>query len=377
MKDLDRTFRLQADPSATLSWRVVPERNLLELCRQASAHQTDSVCLTRQLEPRLMKLLCLLAAANGQVLTRDELMCALWPRVVVNENSLTRAVSELRKALNPEPLAPAAGAHGLIETVPKRGYRLDTNILPMAPGSIPVAVMTGSSPVAAGRPIQQRPAAWAVLAVAMSLSAVVSSVWTQHWTDPAGGIPASRLIAGSAISPDTHSAPAVVPPAPTTLGDRVISDPLVLPEGLQWRESVHLDHDSGQEDALNTSAAVVAPDGRFMAFVEEFPGQSQLRLRSLVDTGDAWTVFSSHAPITHLQWSPLDAGLLFTVQDTVLATPAVLSNGTAPDTASASRLARLMLLDLESMEIRELYRRAIPEAASDKEIYTGGSGNLT
>src|SRR5690606_38532523 len=117
---------------ATLSWKVIPDRNLIELWRHSSVEQRGSVCLTRQLEPRLMKLLCLLADANGQVLTRDDLMTALWPRVVVNENSLTRAVSDLRKALNPEPLAIAAN---LIETVPKRGYRL-TEVLEPVPAPV-------------------------------------------------------------------------------------------------------------------------------------------------------------------------------------------------------------------------------------------------
>lgn len=350
MKDLDGVFRLQADPSATLSWKVIPDRNLLELWRHPAANERGSVCLTRQLEPRLMKLLCLLADAQGQVITRDDLMTALWPRVVVNENSLTRAVSDLRKALNPAPLAAATNS---IETVPKRGYRLQAplwladaeTVEPATAPAVALAVTTRS-------PIQ-RLSSYGILALAIAVSAVVSSVWTQK---TAGTLEPAMLVA------ETRSAE----PAPV-LEDRVLANPLALPPGLQWRESMHVD----QDDA---STAVMAPDGRFMAFVETFSGQSQLRLRSLDKSGEVWTVFSSQGAITHLQWSPLDAGLLFTVQDPALTPAAVINN--APDAQQPSRLARLMLLDLESMKIRELYRRAI-DSAPDSDVYINASGNLT
>lgn len=378
MKDLNSVFWLQADSSASLSWRVLPARNLLELCQHAPDRPSSSICLTRQIEPRLMKLLCLLAAAEGQVLTRDELMTALWPRVVVNENSLTRAVSDLRKALNPEPVAAASQTNAMIETVPKRGYRLDTPVLGNEPGPANITQVSVQSALATAPVLQRRPGAWAGLAIAMSLSAVVSSIWTQHWLNPADDRVGSALVAEAPIEVERASVALTPAPMAPQLLDQVISEPMTLPEGLQWRESVHLDQQNLSVAPAATTAAVVAPDGRFMAFVEAFPGQSQLRLRSLIDSSEAWTVFSSHAPITHLQWSPLDNGLLFTVQDTVLATPAVLSNGAAPDTASSARLARLMLLDLESMEIRELYRRAVPaELPADKDIYSAGSGNLT
>lgn len=385
MKDFNGLFRLQADPSATLSWRVSPERNLLELCYDTPQPGTSQVCLTRQLEPRLMKLLCLLAAAGGQVLTRDELMTALWPRVVVNENSLTRAVSELRKALNPAPLAPAYGAQGLIETVPKRGYRLDTRVLPLdvlppepLPGNTPVLSGPGLPvlPAAARRSVQ-RPWSYAVLGLAMAVSAVLSSLWTQHSTTLGGEVISTQAAEWLAdIGADNSQRPAQPVAPASVLGDHVINDAITLPEGLEWRESLHVEQGPLVTDAGSPRATVVAPDGRFMAFVEEFPGQSQLRLRSLVEPGEAWTVFTSHGPITHLQWSPLDAGLLFSVEDAAVATPAVLANGSAPESASPSRLARLMLLDLESMEIRELYRRAVPaEQPSGQPSYT--SGNLT
>src|SRR5690606_40759878 len=100
---LDRTFRIGA-------WIARPDSNEL--------HSLNKGGDVRSLEPRLMQLLCILAAAPQRVFTRSELMDRLWPRVVVNDNSLTRAVSELRKMLASD------GSGPYIDTIPKSGYRL-------------------------------------------------------------------------------------------------------------------------------------------------------------------------------------------------------------------------------------------------------------
>ncbi|MDP2380339.1 MAG: winged helix-turn-helix domain-containing protein, partial [Pseudohongiella sp.] len=104
-------------------WQVDPLRNLIQ------TRGTETQTIKRQIEPRLMHLLCLLASAGGRVISREQLMNALWPKVVVNENSLTRAVSDLRKALV-HPDFPAADSTrcALIETLSKKGYRLNAQV---------------------------------------------------------------------------------------------------------------------------------------------------------------------------------------------------------------------------------------------------------
>jgi transcriptional activator of cad operon len=72
-----------------------------------------------RLEPKVMDLLFLLAARPGEVFTRDDIMTALWPNIIVGDDTLARAVSRLRKALADDAKEPA-----YIETLPKRGYRL-------------------------------------------------------------------------------------------------------------------------------------------------------------------------------------------------------------------------------------------------------------
>jgi DNA-binding winged helix-turn-helix (wHTH) protein len=58
------------------------------------------------LSPRLYDLLRLLVSRPGELVTKEELLEALWPGVFVTENSLTRAVSDLRQALDDDAGAP-------------------------------------------------------------------------------------------------------------------------------------------------------------------------------------------------------------------------------------------------------------------------------
>ena len=66
-----------------------------------------------------MDLLVLLAERAGKVVSREELLSAVWPGVVVGDEVLTQAVIKLRKALGDAPRKPE-----YIETISKRGYRL-------------------------------------------------------------------------------------------------------------------------------------------------------------------------------------------------------------------------------------------------------------
>ena len=62
--------------------------------------------------------LLLLVEQRGTLLDKDFLLQALWPDVVVDENSLAKVISEVRRALGEEPRD-----SGCIVTVPRRGYR--------------------------------------------------------------------------------------------------------------------------------------------------------------------------------------------------------------------------------------------------------------
>ncbi len=75
--------------------------------------------VTVPLGSRALDILCVLAAAKGDVVSKDELMTKVWPGLVVEENNIQVHVSALRKALNDG----KSGQSHLV-TVPGRGYRL-------------------------------------------------------------------------------------------------------------------------------------------------------------------------------------------------------------------------------------------------------------
>ncbi|MFK7847663.1 MAG: transcriptional regulator, partial [Rhodothermales bacterium] len=74
---------------------------------------------TKTLEPRTMKVLVQLARSKPQVVTREQLLDAVWGDSVVTEHSLTIAISDLRKLFNDDPKLPV-----FIETIRGVGYRL-------------------------------------------------------------------------------------------------------------------------------------------------------------------------------------------------------------------------------------------------------------
>lgn len=75
------------------------------------------------LSPRLVEILACLAARPGAIVTKDELLDRFWPGVHVTENTLTRAVADIRKALGDRPDPPL-----YIQTVARRGYRFIATI---------------------------------------------------------------------------------------------------------------------------------------------------------------------------------------------------------------------------------------------------------
>ena len=67
---------------------------------------------------RAFEILLLLVSRHGELATKDELMTAVWPGIVVEENNIQVHVSALRKVL-----AKAGDAGRYLVTIPGRGYR--------------------------------------------------------------------------------------------------------------------------------------------------------------------------------------------------------------------------------------------------------------
>ncbi|MEL6687611.1 MAG: winged helix-turn-helix domain-containing protein [Pseudomonadota bacterium] len=88
--------------------------------------QIDSESLTiigplgeTSVEPKVMQVLSLLAEANGETVLRETFMDRVWGVAFGSDESLTRAISILRKIFKDQ-----RGRRAMIETVPRKGYRL-------------------------------------------------------------------------------------------------------------------------------------------------------------------------------------------------------------------------------------------------------------
>jgi len=73
---------------------------------------------TITLTPKLVDLLLYFVSRPSVLITKDELLSAIWPDVTVTENALTQAISDLRQSLGDDSSSPT-----YIQTVARRGYR--------------------------------------------------------------------------------------------------------------------------------------------------------------------------------------------------------------------------------------------------------------
>lgn len=77
--------------------------------------------------PRVMDLIVYLASRSGEVVTKEELLDAVWATRFVAESALSSAIAEARHGLGDDPATPR-----FLETIPKRGYRLLLGPAPVA-----------------------------------------------------------------------------------------------------------------------------------------------------------------------------------------------------------------------------------------------------
>jgi len=114
MPDSNTTTRLEG-PFTVGDWLVAPDFNRL-------SKDGESV----QIELKLMEVLVHLAERPGELVTKRELIDAVWEVEVISDGTLTRAIALLRKALRDDARRPR-----FIETIPKRGYRFIAPVVPI------------------------------------------------------------------------------------------------------------------------------------------------------------------------------------------------------------------------------------------------------
>ena len=70
------------------------------------------------LRPQAFEVLSFLAAHRGKLVSKDELINAVWRGATVTDDSLTQCIVEIRKAIGDR-------SRSIIRTVPKRGFIFD------------------------------------------------------------------------------------------------------------------------------------------------------------------------------------------------------------------------------------------------------------
>ena len=137
------------------------------------AHQAvlsrDGVPLN--LRPKSFDVLHYLVRHPQRLISREELLRAAWPGLVVTDDSLTQCLIEIRKVLDDR-------KKSLVRTVPRRGYLLDVPVQIEAAGRPGIS---GQGETAAGR----APSRWTLLAL-LVLAVAVGATWWRSGAPPKG-----------------------------------------------------------------------------------------------------------------------------------------------------------------------------------------------
>jgi DNA-binding winged helix-turn-helix (wHTH) protein/tetratricopeptide (TPR) repeat protein len=129
-----------------------------------------------------MELLVFLARHSGEVVSKDELLNGVWGTEAVSESALTRSMTELRQALGDLVSEPT-----IIETIPKRGYRLIAPVSVVEPEgpAFPLPTLPATTPEPAPIPKAQRRALAAGLVILISASLVIAgAAWARVHRTP-------------------------------------------------------------------------------------------------------------------------------------------------------------------------------------------------
>ncbi|HWN38637.1 MAG TPA: winged helix-turn-helix domain-containing protein [Gammaproteobacteria bacterium] len=119
------------------------------------------------LRPKAFEVLRLLVERHGRLVTKQDLLDAVWGRVVVTEGSVAKCLIEIRRAIGD-------GAQKSIKTVPRRGYIFDEPVT-VVNGQSPAPIL--AEPLAAARPrAGLMPRQW-ISGAALAITVIIAASW--------------------------------------------------------------------------------------------------------------------------------------------------------------------------------------------------------
>jgi DNA-binding winged helix-turn-helix (wHTH) protein len=121
------------------------------------------------LRPKAFDVLCYLVERAGRLASKDELVAAVWPNVIVNDDALAQCIRDIRKLLNDE-------NEQFIRTVPRRGYMFVAETVPLGGTDAP----TPAEATAIVSSLRRPPAPIAAVAALAVLVAALAA-WSLGW----------------------------------------------------------------------------------------------------------------------------------------------------------------------------------------------------
>ena len=156
------------------------------------------------LRPKTFAVLNYLIENCGRLVSKDDLFAAVWPNIAVTDDALVQSIGELRRALGDD-------GPRLIRTIPRRGYRFESDVTiaeagdlsPIdVPKSLPHVADDAERPKAAAQVpttkmwLMAAPLGWRKVSLAViSLATVLGFVWS-------GIGPTGNLLTGCAMASD-------------------------------------------------------------------------------------------------------------------------------------------------------------------------------
>ena len=238
------------------------------------------------LRDRIFDALLYLIEHAGRVVEKSELMEALWPNMVVEENNLNQTISGLRRALGDDRQSPR-----FIATVTRRGYQFIADVRTVAlPHDSRGAAADGAANGDCDEAAAAREVATAFPAGPSARGAGRPRLGATRW---ALGFAATLALAGvlfAAYRLAHNAEPQAVTPAYAALS---LADSELV-----------------SNFAGSHSQPTLSPSGRMMVFASTASGSSQIWIKSLTGS-DPIQVTDGDRPARWPSWSSRDDSILF------------------------------------------------------------------
>jgi DNA-binding winged helix-turn-helix (wHTH) protein/tetratricopeptide (TPR) repeat protein len=144
------------------------------------------------LAPKPFETLFYLAERPGKVVSKAELMKALWPDTFVTDDVLVQCVVDIRKALGDHPKNPQ-----FVRTLPRRGYQFVAPVHRLSADASPGPAPTQAGDEALSPPVPRRGLRLAAIAAALIVGGLSVGYLASQFTSPRRASGAAGLVPGT------------------------------------------------------------------------------------------------------------------------------------------------------------------------------------